>query len=232
MGQTEPMASPEAGALTGAVTAPVDWVVFDVGEVLIDETRVWQTWAAVLGVPAFTLMAAIGGAVTRGGDHRDAFAALGLRDWASRAGEVERRYGGFRAEDLYPDAVPALRALRARGVGVGVIGNQPASRAVELRAVGVDADVIAMSDELGVEKPDPAFFARVLDLVGSPADRVAYVGDRVDNDVLPALAAGLRPVWLRRGPWAALQHLPEGVAVPQARRLDEVGRGLTEPGAG
>jgi len=45
--------------------AALEWVVLDVGEVLVDETRVWATWAAVLGVPAFTLMAAIGGAVTR-----------------------------------------------------------------------------------------------------------------------------------------------------------------------
>lgn len=226
MGQTEPMAAAESGALSGAVTAPVDWIVFDIGEVLIDETRVWATWASVLKVPVFTLMATIGGAVAAGGDHREAFAALGIPDWASRTGEVERRYGGFHAQDLYPDALPALRRLRERGVGVGVIGNQPASRTAELRALGLDCDVITMSEELGVEKPDPAFFARVVDLVGSPADRVAYVGDRVDNDVLPALAAGLRPVWLHRGPWAALQRLPEGLRVAEARSLTELADGM------
>ncbi|HWH32875.1 MAG TPA: hypothetical protein VNU01_09415, partial [Egibacteraceae bacterium] len=86
--------------------AALEWVVLDVGEVLVDETRVWATWAAVLGVPAFTLMAAIGGAVTRGGDHRDAFAALGLDGWRAREAEVEARYGGFQAGDLYPDALP------------------------------------------------------------------------------------------------------------------------------
>jgi FMN phosphatase YigB (HAD superfamily) len=40
---------------------------------------------------------------------------------------------------------------------------------------------------------------------------VAYVGDRVDNDVLPAIRAGLRAVWLRRGPWGVIQRLPDDV---------------------
>jgi FMN phosphatase YigB (HAD superfamily) len=37
------------------------------------------------------------------------------------------------------------------------------------------------------------------------------VGDRVDNDVVPALRAGMRAVWLRRGPWGVIQELPEDV---------------------
>jgi FMN phosphatase YigB (HAD superfamily) len=62
-----------------------------------------------------------------------------------------------------------------------------------------------------VSKPDPAFFARALELMGSPDPAsVAYVGDRVDNDVLPGIAAGLRTVWLRRGPWGVIQRLPDG----------------------
>jgi HAD superfamily hydrolase (TIGR01662 family) len=198
------------------------WVVLDIGEVLIEETRVWDTWAKLVGLPPFTLMAAIGGAVTGGGDHRDAFEALGVADWADRTDEFDDLYGAFRSDDLYPDVLPALTALRVAGYRIAVIGNQPARRSAELRALDVDVDVLAMSDELGVEKPDRRFFERVLQLVGAEAGDVAYVGDRVDNDVLPALAAGLRPVWLRRGPWGALHRLPDGVAVPQARSLDEL----------
>ena len=40
--------------------------------------------------------------------------------------------------------------------------------------------------------------------------RIAYVGDRVDNDVLPALAAGLVAVHVRRGPWGLLHETPAG----------------------
>ena len=48
--------------------------------------------------------------------------------------------------------------------------------------------------------------------MGGPAPgAVAYVGDRIDNDVIPAVAAGMRAVWLRRGPWGVIQELPPGV---------------------
>jgi len=66
------------------------------------------------------------------------------------------------------------------------------------------------SAELGVEMPDPAFFSAVLSRLGiDDASRVLYVGDRVDNDVLPAAQAGLATCWLTRGPWGQLQELPE-----------------------
>jgi FMN phosphatase YigB (HAD superfamily) len=108
--------------------------------------------------------------------------------------------------------VSRASSVRDGGYRLAVIANQPAARTAELRAIGVEADVIAMSDELGVAKPDPAFFARCFELMGSPAARsVAYVGDRVDNDVIPAVAAGMRAIWLRRGPWGLIQQLPDGV---------------------
>jgi len=102
--------------------------------------------------------------------------------------------------------------LAAAGYRVAVIANQPGARSAELRALGFEPDVMAMSDEMRVSKPDPAFFARSLELMGGPdPDEVAYVGDRVDNDVLPAQASGIRAVWIRRGPWGLIHTLPDGV---------------------
>ena len=48
--------------------------------------------------------------------------------------------------------------------------------------------------------------------LGAPPE-VAYVGDRVDNDVLPAAAAGLVAVHVRRGPWGRLQTIPPAAAL-------------------
>lgn len=191
------------------------WVCLDVGETLIDETRVWSTWADVLGVPRFTFMAALGAAIARGEDHRSAFETVGRPEWQAHGAEFAAAYGGFQAGDLYPDALPALAALRAAGYRLAILANQPAQRTAELRALGVDADVMAMSDELGVHKPSPDFFARALELMAADAARVAYVGDRLDNDVRPAATAGMRPVWLRRGPWGVIVNgpLPAGALV-------------------
>jgi HAD superfamily hydrolase (TIGR01549 family) len=200
------------------------WVVLDVGETLIDETRVWSTWADLLGIPRLTFLAGLGAALARGADYRGVFDLFGIDDWRARLPELEDRYGGFRPEDLYPDARPAIDALRERGLHVAVTANQPAVRAPQLRALGIEVEVMAMSEAMGVSKPDPAFFARTLELLGEPvADQVAYVGDRVDNDVLPARKAGLRPVWLRRGPWAVIQPLvPPAAGVLVVASLTEL----------
>ncbi len=188
------------------------WVVLDVGETLIDETRIWSVWADELGVPRLTFMAALGAVVDRTGEHRDVFELLGFPDWRDRYPAVTATYGGFREDDLYPDALPAVRALADEGYRVAVLANQPVSRSAELRALGIDPEVMAMSDEMGVAKPDPAFFARALALMGDPPPgQVAYVGDRLDNDVGPSIAAGMRAIWIRRGPWGIIQRLQPGM---------------------
>ncbi len=103
--------------------------------------------------------------------------------------------------DLYPDATGTLRALKAAGYTVGIAGNQPEESEAALAASGVVADHIASSARWRVEKPSPAFFSRIIEVSGHAADEIAYVGDRLDNDVLPAKQAGLLAVFLVRGPW-------------------------------
>ena len=61
------------------------------------------------------------------------------------------------------------------------------------------------SERWGVAKPDPGFFRRLIAESGCAPDQIVYIGDRVDNDVLPALAAGLVAIHVRRGPWGYLQ---------------------------
>lgn len=187
------------------------WVCLDVGETLIDETRIWSLWADACGIPRLTFFAALGAVIAGGSQHADVFGAFGIDDWRERLPVVEAEYDGFQHRDLYPDALRALDALRAAGYRLAVVANQPAVRTAQLRRIGVDAEVVAMSEEMGVSKPDPGFFSRTLELMGSPAPgEVAHVGDRIDNDVLPALAAGMRAIWIRRGPWGVIGSLPEG----------------------
>ena len=188
------------------------WVILDVGETLIDETRVWSTWADQLGIPRLTFMAALGAEIAEGGQHHDVFARFGISTWREWASSAEVAYAGFQPADLYPDALRSMTALRDLGYRLAIIANQPAQRTAELRALGVEAEVMAMSAEMQLSKPDPAFFARALELLGSPPPgEVAYVGDRVENDVIPATEAGMRAVWIRRGPWGLIQQLPPGI---------------------
>lgn len=192
--------------------AEANWVCLDIGETLIDETRVWTTWAKVLGVTPLVLHAALGAAVAAGQSYPQALDRFDP-SWKSRVQEMEDAFGGFVADDLYPDAISGLAAFGRAGLHVAVIGNQPATRTAQLRALGVRPDVMVMSDELGAAKPAAAFYDAALAAMGGPPPgAVTYVGDRMDNDVVPAAANGLRTVHLRRGPWGILGPQDDGTA--------------------
>jgi FMN phosphatase YigB (HAD superfamily) len=188
-------------------------VFLDVGETLVDETRVWESWADWLGVPRFTFLAALGGIIERGEHHTRVFDLFrpGFDLDAERAARREAgRTWTLEERDLYPDVRPTLARLREDGYLVGLSGNQPDGMTGALRALALPVDVVENSADWGVEKPDPAFFTRVAALAGLPPGRIAYVGDRLDNDVLPAGEAGMVSVFLRRGPWGlAHARLPE-----------------------
>ncbi|MDQ1712024.1 MAG: hypothetical protein QOE45_1474 [Frankiaceae bacterium] len=180
-------------------------VFFDVGETLLSEEGVWGAWADWYGVPRLTLSGVLGAVVERRGHHLDVLRTFD-QDFDLDAAEAARAAAGrsyvLSAADLYPDAVPCLRAVKAAGLVVGVAGNQPPDVSERLvHSLGLDLDVVASSAAWGVEKPDPGFFVRLAAESGLAAAEIAYVGDRVDNDVLPAKAAGMTAVFLRRGPW-------------------------------
>jgi HAD superfamily hydrolase (TIGR01509 family) len=182
-------------------------VFFDVGETLLDESRAWTGWADWLGVSALTMLGLLGATIGRGEHHLRAFElvrpAFDL-DAERRARAAAGVPDDLRPEDLYPDALPCLDALRERGYVVGVAGNTSAETEVFLRAHCGEA-LIASSAGLGAAKPSQEFFAAIARLAGLAPAEIAYVGDRVDNDVLPALRAGMVAVHIRRGPWGRLQ---------------------------
>jgi HAD superfamily hydrolase (TIGR01549 family) len=183
---------------------PVRAVVFDVGETLLDETRAWDGWADWLGIPRLTFMAGLGAALARGGDYDDVFELF--RPGLDIEAEVRRRIDAGESlelteADLYPDVRPAIAALLSVGYRLGVVGNQPVRTEDLFNALDVPFELVASSDGWGLSKPDPRFFERVASAFALPPEEVAYVGDRLDNDVRPAAAAGLCSVFIRRGPW-------------------------------
>jgi HAD superfamily hydrolase (TIGR01549 family) len=214
-------------------------VFFDVGETLVSEARLWAGWAAYLGFEFEAFNAALDDVIAKGEHHRRVFERLrpGLdveaaRRERARRGDVDL----FDAADLYPDALPCLRRLRQLGYLVGIAGNQPRGAEAALRKLGFEADVVASSSSWAVEKPSPAFFAKIREAAGVPAAAIAYVGDRLDNDVLPARQAGMVAVFIERGPWG--RNHARRAEIVQAdiiiSGLDELPEALTklrQPGA-
>jgi HAD superfamily hydrolase (TIGR01549 family) len=182
----------------------INAVVFDVGETLVDESREYGTWADWLGVPRHTFSAVFGAVITSGRDYRDVFQHFrpGFDLDTERLRRADAGYPEmFGEDDLYSDARPCMSALRDIGVWVGVAGNQTARAGAILRELKLPADMIATSDDWGVTKPDESFFQAVIDSAPSEAGSIVYVGDRLDNDLKPAKAAGMRTAFIRRGPW-------------------------------
>jgi HAD superfamily hydrolase (TIGR01662 family) len=103
----------------------------------------------------------------------------------------------FGEDDLYPDARPCMEALRDMGIWVGVAGNQTSQAGEVLRKLDLPADLIATSDDWGVTKPDKSFFRALISAAPCEASRIVYVGDRLDNDLKPAKAAGMRTAFIR-----------------------------------
>lgn len=100
----------------------------------------------------------------------------------------------------YPDVLPALGELRERGLVLVVASNWDCSLPEWLRPTGIMelVDGVVTSAEVGAAKPAPRVFARALAVAGAAPGEALHVGDRVDNDVQGAEAAGIRAVLLQR----------------------------------
>jgi HAD superfamily hydrolase (TIGR01549 family) len=188
-------------------------VVFDVGETLMDERGMWDRWADWLRVGREEMREAVRETVRRRDHHRLAFERLrpGLDVDLAQAQRVALGDdAGFRTDDLFADVRPCLSQLREAGFRIGIAGNTSEQTERVLAQAGVAADFIASAAQWKLSKPDPAFFAKVAEAAGVASGRIAYVGDRIDNDVLPAQAVGMTGIFLRRGLWADIQrHWPE-----------------------
>ena len=201
--------------------------MFDIGETLIDESRIWCRWADRLGVPSFTLLGLVGAMIVQGRSFYEAFQLIrpGIDIEAEQvawaAAEPDSLRENFDEADLYPDVRACFEALRGHGMKVVVAGNQPPQAGDALLRMDLGVDGIYTSAQWGVEKPKPEFFDLVERACGVPREKICYVGDRLDNDVLAAARAGMRTVLLRRGPWGYL-HAARPEAAQAGLVLDDL----------
>jgi HAD superfamily hydrolase (TIGR01549 family) len=204
-------------------------VWFDVGEVLINETREYDAWADWLGIPRHTFSAVFGAVIARGQDYRQVFQYFrpGFDLDAERQARLDAGLGEYlNGHDLYPDVRPCLHALKDAGYFVGIAGNQTTRAGRFLRELHLPCDVLATSDDWGVTKPDVAFFSKLIAVSGHQPNEIAYVGDRLDNDLHPAATAGLHTIFVRRGAWGYVIY-ESGTADLELDSLTELPTALT-----
>jgi FMN phosphatase YigB (HAD superfamily) len=103
-------------------------------------------------------------------------------------------------EFLYPEAESVLKRLSER-YHLGIIANQPLGTKERLYEYGIGQyfSLVLSSAEEGLEKPNRALFLRALSLSGCEAADAVMVGDRPDNDIVPAKALGMKTVRITQG---------------------------------
>jgi glycerol uptake facilitator protein len=169
----------------------------------VKEEDFWQMVDAQLGQSSGSLRTVLASRFIPGGDRQ-------------RLNELARRYWEYPSSALYPDVKPTLTALATR-YRLGIVADSPPLALDSLRRDGLDNlfTVIALSDVVGMEKPNPQFYQYALDKAGVPASRTVHVGNRLDLDVRPAKQLGMRTVWLLRGEVPAAPT-PEQLSEPDA----------------
>ena len=210
----------------------IDMVFFDIGGVMYDDSIYARSWMRALRESGadftdeeFDAEYAATRAAQDGSFRRRLSARfLGPRYDLPALEARAARYWAYPATALYPDVHPCLEALAGR-YRLGVIANQPTSVRAALDRDGLTAsfEVWGVSDDLGLQKPDPALFAHVLATAAVPPERTVMLGDRLDYDVRPARASGMRAIWVLRGE-APDDPTPAQLAEPDGcvRTLDEV----------
>jgi len=215
-------------APSGPLRSPVDGILFDVDDTLVDTKRAFAQ--ALAGVRAAFLQhlttdddaalleawrADVGGhyrAYTRG-------EVTARVQRMTRANALHREFGGPALDDgrfdewdavfvagfeaawtPHTDARQVIDSLRAAGIAVGALSNAPvAHQTRKMQATGLaDVPLLVGVDTLGVGKPDPRVFLEACRLLGTDPGATVYVGDELDVDAVAAVRAGLAGVWLDR----------------------------------
>ena len=125
---------------------------------------------------------------------------LGVGDSRRLAEKIQSEWHvrvGFR---LYPDTIPCLERLRKRGIPMGIITQnldtdaEFRDHALRINAIGEYFSVVATSESIGYDKPDPRLFLGAAGRTGFSPESILHVGDKVELDVAGAEAAGMQAV--------------------------------------
>jgi putative hydrolase of the HAD superfamily len=97
-----------------------------------------------------------------------------------------------------PGAVECINTLKKMGIKIGIGTDMTAYiqyKKIEKLGIGPLIDVLVVSEEVGVEKPDPYFFKVCVEKLGCYPEKCLFVGDNLIKDVKGALDSGMQACW-------------------------------------
>lgn len=173
----------------------IKWLFFDVGSTLLNEEKAYEHRLRELAEAANKPFAEINELAigfyrqNKKGDLETAkLLGLPVPPWHSED------------ESLYEDAEECLRQLSQK-YKIGVIANQAPGARERLAGHGLlqYLDLVVSSAEEGVAKPDKRIFEIALERSGCGPGQAVMIGDRVDNDIVPANRLGFSTIWVKQG---------------------------------
>lgn len=135
----------------------------------------------------------------------------------------DKYFGKFTA--VFPEAFEVVKTLRERGYLLGIVSNGPSflqNTKMDTAGVRPFFDVVMISGDYGVHKPDRALFDIAAEKLGVPNENCLFVGDHPVNDIKGALGADMKAVWMNYGTFA--NQCKENV--PEIKNLTELLRML------
>ena len=173
----------------------VKWIFFDIGSTLVDESAVYEdriseiTCSNNIKINEFIEKVKLR-------------AQTNPKPIISVAADYGAKIPAWRhdLEILYPDAKEVLQKLRQK-YKLGIIANQDYGTEKRLIDFGIRPyiDLVIASAEEGFEKPDLRIFKLAFDRVNCKPEEAVMVGDRLDNDIIPANKIGMTTVWIKQG---------------------------------
>jgi len=140
--------------------------------------------------------------------------------------DYRQRYPNYASPS--PGAIETIRAVREAGLRTGIVSNGNVRvQNAKIDAIGLrDAmDVIVISEEVGIRKPDPAIFELATSKLDVDSESALFVGDNPEVDIVGAANAGLQTAWFRNG-----ANWPPGVSPRADVDIDVLSEILSYPG--
>lgn len=171
------------------------WIFFDLGATLVDESDVYKSRCEFaikqLNIDPAEFMNKV---------YEEAgISPTPIRTAAKAYGVVLPKWDNS-LEKLYKESYSVISDLHGK-YKLGIIANQTfgTQERIDNWGIGQYFDVVMASAEAGCAKPDPKIFTMALNKAGCEPSEAFMVGDRLDNDIIPAKKLGMKTVWVRQG---------------------------------
>jgi HAD superfamily hydrolase (TIGR01662 family) len=180
------------------------WIFFDLGATLVDETDVYKSRCDFAVSHSETSLEEFMKMVCEQAE----ISATPIVT-AARSIGVELPKWDNSLEKLYPAAPGVLAALYGK-YKLGIIANQSlgTQERIDNWGIGKYFDVVMASAEAGCAKPEPGIFTMALEKAGCDPGDAVMIGDRLDNDIIPAKRLGMKTIWVRQG-YAVYQKIDD-----------------------